>query len=172
MIGYVIMGVSGCGKTTVGKALANRLGCPFYDGDDFHPPENLAKMASGLPLNDEDRFPWLAALHDLLAAYVGREETVVLACSALKKKYREQLQVNNQVCFIHLQGSFELIWGRMQARENHYMKAEMLKSQFEALEMPAFAEAITINIDQNVKEMLVEIENAGILSGKILKYVQ
>lgn len=158
MTAYIVMGVSGCGKTTVGMALAKKLDCPFYDGDDFHPPENVAKMASGVPLDDDDRAPWLARLHDLLAGHVERGETAVLACSALKKKYREQLQVNKQTCFIFLQGSFELIWERMQARQNHYMKAEMLQSQFDALEPPSADEAITIAIDQEIKLILSHIE--------------
>lgn len=156
---YVMIGVSGCGKTTVGMALAEKLGCPFYDGDDFHPPENVAKMASGRPLNDDDRFPWLARLHDLLAGHAAKGETAVLACSALKKKYREQLQVNGQVQFIHLQGDFDLIWQRMQARQNHYMKAEMLQSQFDTLESPGADEAFTIDIDQDIESILKQIEN-------------
>ena len=151
---FVVMGVSGCGKTTVGKALAAQLDCPFYDGDDFHPPQNVAKMASGIPLDDVDRHPWLARLHDLLAGHVVRGETAVLACSALKKKYRNQLQVNNQTCFIFLQGSFDLIWARMQTRKDHYMKAEMLQSQFDTLESPGPDEALTIEIDQNIYRIL------------------
>ncbi len=156
---YVVMGVSGCGKTTVGMELADRLGCPFYDGDDFHPPENVAKMASGIPLNDVDRRPWLARLHDLLAGHAAQGETAVLACSALKQKYREQLRVNNATCFIFLRGSFDLIWQRMQARQNHYMKAEMLQSQFDTLEMPDPDEAITIDIDQDIESIVAVIEN-------------
>ena len=144
---FIVMGVSGSGKTTVGMALAERLDCPFYDADDFHPPQNVAKMAGGTPLNDEDRRPWLAALHDLLASHVARGETAVLACSALKKKYRHQLQVDNQTSFIFLHGSFDLIWQRMQAREGHYMKAEMLQSQFETLEKPEKDEALAVSIE-------------------------
>jgi len=152
------MGVSGCGKTTVGMALADRLGCSFYDGDDFHPPENVAKMASGTPLNDNDRYPWLARLHDLLAEHEERGETAVLACSALKKKYRDQLQVNNETRFIFLHGSFDLIWQRMQARKNHYMKADMLQSQFDTLEPPGADEAVIINIDQSIETILEQIQ--------------
>ena len=145
---FVIMGVSGCGKTTVGMALAAALDCPFYDGDDFHPAQNVAKMASGVPLNDDDRHPWLARLADLLAEHIGRGETAVLACSALKKKYRDQLRVNDQVQFVFLDGSFDLIWQRMAARQNHYMKAGMLQSQFDTLEPPDSREALIIPIDQ------------------------
>jgi carbohydrate kinase (thermoresistant glucokinase family) len=154
---YVVMGVSGCGKTTIGQLLAQRLVCPFYDGYDFHPPQNVAKMASGMPLNDDDRQPWLARLHDLLVAHVQRGETAVLACSALKKSYRHQLRADNNVQFIHLQGDFDLIWQRMQLRQNHYMKAEMLQSQFDTLESPATDEALIINIGQSVDTMLTTI---------------
>lgn len=156
---FIIMGVSGCGKSTVGQALAAALRCPFYDGDDFHPPPNVAKMASGTPLTDADRAPWLAALHDLLLAHVERGETAVLACSALKKKYRRQLrQGNDSAVFIYLQGEFDLIWRRMRAREDHFMRAGMLRSQFEALEPPAPAEALVISIDQTVAEIVSQIQ--------------
>ncbi len=154
---FVVMGVSGCGKTTVGEALAARLHCPFYDGDDFHPPENVAKMAHGIPLDDADRAPWLAHLAALIWEYLDRGETAVLACSALKKRYREQLQVTPRVRFIYLEGSFDLIWQRMQTRQAHYMKADMLRSQFEALEQPAANEAITVPIDQDVDGILATI---------------
>lgn len=155
---YVVMGVSGCGKTTVGESLAQKLGCPFYDGDDFHPPENIAKMANGMPLNDDDRYPWLARLHDLLAAHLGKGETAVLACSALKIKYREQLQQDNEgLRFIFLQGDFDLILGRMSERAGHYMKADMLRSQFEALEAPDPAKAYIVSIDNKPDDILEEI---------------
>ena len=155
---FVIMGVSGCGKSTVGQALADALDCPFYDGDDFHPPANVAKMAGGTPLNDEDRAPWLAILHDLLLGHVEKGETAVLACSALKKKYRDQLRTgNNHILFVHLQGDFELIWQRMQARQDHYMKAEMLQSQFDALETPHEGEALILPITMPVAELVAMI---------------
>jgi gluconokinase len=154
---FVIMGVSGCGKSTVGVALAEKLDCPFYDGDDYHPPENVAKMASGIPLNDVDRHPWLAKLHDMIGKHLERGETAVVACSALKKKYRRQLRKgNNGLQFIFLKGSFELIWSRMSARQNHYMKAEMLRSQFETLEEPDGDEALVIGIENDV-ESIVEM---------------
>lgn len=156
---YVIMGVSGCGKSTVGQALAVRLGCPFYDGDDFHPAANVAKMAGGAPLNDEDRAPWLAVLHDLLARHVEKGETAVLACSALKKAYRDQLRAGQQdnVAFVYLQGSFDLIWQRMAARPNHYMKAAMLQSQFDTLEEPDDKEAFRINISESINAIVETI---------------
>lgn len=154
---FVVMGVSGCGKTTVGQALAANLDCSFFDGDDFHSAENVAKMARGIPLDDSDRAPWLATLAELIQEHLDRGETAVLASSALKKRYRDRLRVNDRVQFIFLDGDFELIWGRMQARQDHYMKAEMLQSQFEALEEPGEDEAIKIAIDQTVDEILAEI---------------
>ena len=154
---FIVMGVSGCGKTTVGEALAAHLHCPFYDGDDFHPPENVAKMAQGIPLDDADRTPWLARLAALIREHVDRGETAVLASSALKTQYRDQLRVSQRVQFIYLEGSFDLIWQRMQTRQNHYMKADMLRSQFEALEPPDADEAITIPIDQDVAGILTVI---------------
>ena len=148
---YVIMGVSGCGKSTVGEAVAQKLGSPFYDGDDLHPPENVAKMASGQPLDDTDRYPWLARLRNLIATHLEKGETAVLACSALKKKYRDQLRQRNAgIQFVYLKGDFELIWGRMQARPEHYMKAEMLHSQFADLEEPDEDRALIVNIENDV----------------------
>ncbi|MFL7837312.1 MAG: gluconokinase [Candidatus Promineifilaceae bacterium] len=154
---FVIMGVSGCGKTTIGEALAAYLDCPFYDGDDFHSPQNVAKMASGIPLNDDDRAPWLTALAALIQEHLDRGETAVLASSALKKRYRDILRVNDRVQFIFLDGDFDLIWERMQARQAHYMKAEMLQSQFDALEEPGEEEALKVPIDQSVDDILAQI---------------
>ncbi|HBY09401.1 MAG TPA: gluconate kinase [Chloroflexi bacterium] len=152
----VLMGVSGCGKTSVGAELSRILGWPFFDGDDFHPPENVAKMAVGIPLNDDDRAPWLANLHDLIAEHLRRGQSVLLACSALKQKYRTQLAAGNPgTVFVHLKGDFDLIFGRMQARAGHYMKAEMLRSQFATLEEPT--EALTVDINQNLDRIVVEI---------------
>jgi gluconokinase len=154
----VVMGVSGSGKTTVGQALAARLGCPFYDGDDFHPPENVAKMAGGIPLNDEDRAPWLAHLHDLIHDHLSRGALAVLACSALKRRYRDQLRVgNDRMQFVYLHGDFDLIWSRMQTREDHYMKAEMLHSQFDALEQPGPDEAITVSIEADQEQIVTTV---------------
>jgi gluconokinase len=149
------MGVSGCGKSTVGAALAEKLGCPFYDGDDYHPPENVAKMASGIPLNDADRYPWLAKLHDMIGTHLERKETAVVACSALKKKYRRQLRKGNDgLRFVYLKGSFELVWLRMTARQGHYMKAEMLRSQFKSLEEPDGDEDLVIGIENDVDSIV------------------
>lgn len=156
----VLMGVSGCGKTAVGQALAVKTGWPFFDGDDYHPPENVAKMASGIPLNDDDRLPWLARLHDLISEHLARDEAAIVACSALKRKYRDQLRAGNQgVEFVHLQGSFDLIWGRMTARKAHYMKPEMLQSQFDALEAPTGQEALPADISVDVDSIVEVIVN-------------
>lgn len=155
---FVIIGVSGSGKTTVGLALAQKLKAPFFDGDDFHPPENVAKMASGVPLDDDDRYPWLARLHDLIADHLARGETAVIACSALKKKYRDQLRQGNEgVSIVYLKGSLNLIWERMAARQGHFMKADMLQSQFEALEPPSPHNTLIISVEQNVDNIVDHI---------------
>lgn len=159
MIGaLVVMGVSGCGKSTVGQAVADRLGWPFYDGDDFHPPENVAKMAAGQPLNDADRAPWLDRLHDLIHDHLWQGRGAVVACSALKGRYRDVLRAGNDgLEFVFLQGDFDLIWRRMRARSDHYMKAPMLQSQFDALEPPGPEEALTVSIDAPVEEIVVHL---------------
>lgn len=147
------MGVSGSGKTTVGQALARKLGWDFFDADDFHPPENIAKMAAGIPLNDSDRAPWLAAMHDQLLSTLKAGRHPVLACSALKGKYRAQLLEDmDGIAIIYLKGSYNLIWSRMSTRESHYMKPEMLQSQFDALEEPEAA--IVLDVKMSVKDMI------------------
>jgi gluconokinase len=136
----LVMGVSGSGKTSVGQALASRLGWDFYDADDFHPPANLAKMAGGIPLDDGDRAPWLDALHDLISRCLAEDRPGVLACSALKERYRLRLlEDNHALRIVYLKGSYDLIWSRMSARPGHFMKPAMLQSQFDALEEPAGA---------------------------------
>lgn len=153
---FIVMGVSGCGKSSVGQTLASRLGWSFYDADDFHPPENVAKMASGTPLNDSDRAPWLASLHDMISSSLKADKPGVLACSALKERYRQQLMDNNEgVQIVYLKGSYDLIWSRMSARKDHYMKPHMLKSQFEALEEPT--NALTIDISMSIDDIVQEI---------------
>ena len=152
----IVMGVSGSGKTSVGRSLAEKLGWDFYDADDFHPPANVAKMASGTPLDDSDRAPWLAALHDRISSSLKADQPGVLACSALKERYRRQLLDGNQgVQVVYLKGSYELIWSRMEKRTDHYMKPHMLKSQFDALEEPA--NAFTIDIAMSLDEIVQEI---------------
>lgn len=133
----ILMGVSGVGKTTVGLQLAHDLGWAFYDGDDFHPPENVAKMSRGIPLTDEDRWPWLEKLGRLIHKTNREKGKAILACSALKQKYRDKITLgNDQVSIIYLKGSYELIQVRLYARRGHYMDPELLKSQFETLEEP------------------------------------
>ncbi len=150
------MGVAGSGKTNVGRLLSQYLGWDFYDADNFHPPENIAKMANGIPLDDSDRAPWLATLHDLIASNFKQNQPCVLACSALKERYRQQLLDGNEgVQIVYLKGSYELIWSRISARKDHYMKPQMLQSQFDALEEPA--DAITIDISSSVDEIVREI---------------
>ncbi len=153
---FIIMGVSGSGKTTVGEALAEHLGWDFYDADNFHPSENIAKMESGIPLSDSDRAPWLATLHDLISASLKTNHPGVLACSALKAHYRQRLlEGNEDVQIIYLKGSYDLIWSRMSAREEHYMKPHMLQSQFETLEEPK--NALTIDTSMSVDEIVYQI---------------
>ena len=153
------MGVSGSGKSTVGERLAQELGWIYFDGDDYHPPENIAKMSAGNPLNDDDRAPWLAILRDLINVHVRAGRPMVLACSALKQRYRDQLLKDNPATkIVYLKGGFELIWERMQARDNHYMRPEMLQSQFDALEEPA--DVITVPIDLSTEAQIQQIIRA------------
>src|SRR5512147_421088 len=151
----IVMGVSGCGKTTIGQQLADRLGWPFFDGDAFHPPANIDKMSRGIPLNDDDRWGWLAAIADRMGELVAADQSGVFACSALKEKYRQQLRVSDQVHFVYLRGDYDLIWSRMQQRPGHYMKPNMLASQFEALEEPR--DALTLDIGQSPAHMVEAI---------------
>jgi len=151
--GYLIMGVAGSGKTTVGVMLAERLGredstrWEFLDADHYHPPANIAKMAAGLPLTDADRAPWLEALHDQLAATLQAGGHPVLACSALKQAYRDQLLEGLPgIVTVYLKGSYEVIWERMAARQGHYMLPAMLRSQFEALEEPEGALVVDVEL--------------------------
>ena len=157
----IVMGVSGSGKTSVGQALAEHLRWDFYDADDFHPPENVAKMANGIALNDTDRGPWLAALHNLISSSLKAGHPGVLACSALKERYRQQLlEGNDNVRLVYLKGDYELIWSRMSARHEHFMQPHMLQSQFETLEEPRNALTIDISgsVDDIVKEILTRME--------------
>jgi gluconokinase len=154
--GLIVMGVAGCGKTTVGKALAARLGWDFYDADAFHPPANIAKMAAGFPLGDDDRAPWLAALHALLARTLAAGRHPVLACSALKQRYREALIEGNQgICVVYLRGDYSLIRTRMNERTDHYMKPGMLRSQYDALEEPQ--NAVIVDIAPTVEEIVEQV---------------
>ncbi len=144
------MGVTGCGKTTTGIALAERLAVPFYDGDDFHPPENVAKMKSGEPLNDVDRAPWLARLGALMR---DASDGAVLACSALKEDYRRRLSAaGGDLVFVHLEISPVEARRRLEARRDHYMPASLVESQFAALEEPT--NAIVCDGERRVEEIV------------------
>jgi carbohydrate kinase (thermoresistant glucokinase family) len=154
-IAVMLMGVSGSGKTTVGLKLAEELGWGFRDADDFHPPANVAKMSAGTPLNDADRAPWLAAIRHHLSELLSRGESGVVTCSALKAAYRSAAIPDPQrVKLVHLAGDFELILDRMKSRE-HFMKPDMLKSQFETLEPPEHA--LTVDIAKSPEDIVAEI---------------
>jgi gluconokinase len=143
----VVMGVSGSGKTTVGAMLAERLGRPYAEADRFHPQANVAKMAAGHPLDDDDRRPWLAAIAAWIDERIARREAAVVTCSALKRKYRDVLR-RPAVAFVYLHGSQDLIAQRLAARKGHFFKQELLASQFADLEPPAPDEAaVTVSID-------------------------
>ena len=153
---YVIIGVSGSGKTTIGKLLSETLSIPFYDADWFHPRENITKMKSSIPLSDEDRMPWL----ENIASHALQWQTTgdcVLACSALKEKYRHILSVSikTKLTFIHLMGDIHLIHNRLSLREDHFFPANLLKDQFSILEVPQ--DAIHININQTPNAICREI---------------
>lgn len=155
MMVIILMGVSGCGKTTTGERLSEKLKLPFFDADDFHPAENIKKMKAGTPLNDNDRLPWLQILSEKIKEW-SEANGAVLACSALKKDYRDILQSKTEdVTIIWLDGSYELIKSRMQDREGHYMPPGLLKSQFDALEPPS--NAIRIDIDKKPETVVSEI---------------
>lgn len=154
---YVVMGVSGSGKTEVGGRVAEALGWHFLDADDFHPEANVEKMSRGEPLDDSDRAPWLARLRELIDEHLAEGRELVLACSALKERYRERLRADRSVGFIYLEGSLELIQERMETREGHFMKTEMLKSQFEALEEPDPGDALSIDIDQSLDDVVKSV---------------
>ena len=151
----IVMGVSGSGKSTVGISLASRLGIPFADGDDFHPEANIAKMAAGQPLNDKDRQGWL----ERLSIFIRRSDQtgVVLACSALKEKYRILLRedVEKKMIWVYLKGSYKEILERMQARSDHFMPSALLKSQFDTLEEPDYA--LKVSISKPPEEIVAEI---------------
>jgi gluconokinase len=152
----LVMGVAGSGKTTVGQTLAQCLGSDFYDADSFHPAENITKMASGIPLDDADRASWLASLHALISTSLREGRPGVLACSALKESYRQRLlEGNDDVLIVYLKGSFDFLWSRISARQDHYMKPQMLRSQFEALEEPT--DVLTVDVSKSVEEIVQEI---------------
>ena len=141
MLRLVVMGVSGCGKSTLGAALAARLGVAFVDADDLHPPANRAKMAAGVALTDADRWPWL----DLVTGVLQDRAPVVVACSALRRAYRDRLRRAGEVRFLHLAAPREVIAARLAARQGHFMPASLLDSQYATLEPPGPDEAVSLD---------------------------
>jgi gluconokinase len=151
----VVMGVSGSGKSTVGAALAQRLRVPFADADDFHPPANIAKMTAGQPLDDTDRYPWLEAIGQWLAEHC---DGGVMSCSALKRKYRDQLRKHcPTVEFLHLSGSPELIAARQSSRPGHFMPASLLASQFATLEpLQPDERGVTLDVSHDIDSIVAD----------------
>ncbi|HKZ84368.1 MAG TPA: gluconokinase [Anaerolineae bacterium] len=155
----VLMGVAGSGKTTVGRLLSADLGWPFFDGDNFHPLANVEKMRRGIPLTDADRISWLDALNRLIGDVTGEGRNAVIACSALKQAYRERLKARAaDVRFVHLRGDASLMQRRLEARPDHFMKAGMLASQFDALEEPA--DALIVDAAEVPKAIVARIRRA------------
>lgn len=152
---YLIMGVSGCGKSSIGSALAKVLNISFFDGDDYHSIENVQKMQGGIPLTDEDRKSWLLELNEL----IKQQEQLVVACSALKPEYRDILRSGcDELKFVYLKGDFETICSRHKAREGHFFQGSaMLESQFLTLIEPSEQEAIHIDIKQAPKQIIEDI---------------
>lgn len=152
----VIMGVAGCGKSSVGAALAAAIGASYADGDDLHPAANITKMTRGEPLTDQDRWPWLAAVGQALA----RGDHRIIGCSALKRSYRDKItaEAGGPVTFIHLDGTYALIKARMDARTGHFMPPSLLVSQFATLEPPgADEDAVRVDIDQSMAGIVTDI---------------
>jgi gluconokinase len=155
----VIMGVSGSGKSTVGRALARAIGARFHDADDFHPRANVEKMQSGRPLTDEDREPWLAAVGSAIEAWLAQPGVDVLACSALKRRHRRRLGIDRErVRLVYLQGPPGLIRARMENREDGLLAPDMLESQLAELEPPA--EALTLDIEEPVDTLVARIRQS------------
>ncbi len=159
----IVMGVSGSGKTTVGKALAEELDWFFIEGDQFHSKANVDKMAKGIPLTDEDRAAWLDSLRTEIENYLSKGKAAVLACSALKHSYREKLRVDKQVQFVFLNIPFDVAKERLAKRKGHFMPASLLESQFETLQQPEGDDSINVDAqktpDQIVKEVVAQLRN-------------
>ncbi len=155
----IVFGVSGAGKTTIGKLLAEQLRWRFYEADDFHPRANIEKMRSGCPLTDEDRWPWLERLREQITRSLAAKENAVLACSALKRAYRERLRVSHEVKFVFLRGDYALVEKQLRRRRAHFMNPELLRSQFADLEGPEPDEdVLTIELGRTPEELVSEIK--------------
>jgi gluconokinase len=155
----IVFGVSGAGKTTIGKLLAEELGWRFYEADDFHPRANIEKMRSGHPLTDEDRWPWLTLLREQITHSLAVKENAVLACSALKRAYRERLRVSDDVKFVFLRGDYALMENQLRRRRGHFMNPDLLQSQFADLEEPQPNEdVLTIDLGRSRQEFVEEIK--------------
>jgi gluconokinase len=156
----VLFGVSGAGKTTLGRDLAEELGWQFYDGDDFHPDANIAKMRQRIPLADADRQPWLEKLRALIGQCINTGENAVLACSALKEAYRRLLAIDrHQVKLVYLKGDYQLMRARLKKRRGHFMNPGLLESQFATLEEPR-GDVVVIAVDQSPVEIVKQIRKA------------
>jgi gluconokinase len=163
----IVFGVSGAGKTTIGKLLAEQLGWRFYEGDDFHPRANVEKMRSGRPLTDEDRWPWLERLREQITRSIAAKENAVLACSALKRAYRDRLRASDEVKFVFLRGDYALVAEQLRQRRGHFMNPELLRSQFADLEQPEPDEdVLTSELGRTPQELVEEIKTKLRLSPK------
>jgi gluconokinase len=152
----IVMGVVGAGKTTIGQLLAQQVGWPFADADDFHPAANVEKMRHGIALSDDDRRPWLESLRTAIAGWIGEGKNAVLACSALKRAYRRELEVGPEVRFVYLKGSAALIAERLRARHGHFTGEQILASQFADLEEPEHA--LTVEIGPTPHQIVAQIQ--------------
>jgi len=149
------MGPAGSGKTTIGKLLAAQLGWEFSDGDSFHSPANIERISRGIPLTDADRLPWLNSIRDAISQWLAERKNVILACSALKRAYRELLLVSPEVKLVYLKGSYELLSQRLHARKGHYATEQILTSQFADLEEPAGA--FVVDVAHSPEEIVAQI---------------
>ena len=162
----IVFGVSGAGKTTVGRLLARELGWRFIEADDFHPAANIEKMRSGHPLTDKDRWPWLEELRQQIGRSLSAGENTVLACSALKRVYRDRLRVSDEVKFVFLRGDYALVERQLRSRNGHFMNTALLQSQFDDLEQPQPDEnVLTIELGRTPEEIVERIEAKLNLAG-------
>jgi gluconokinase len=163
----IVFGVSGAGKTTIGELLTEHLGWRFIEADDFHPRANIEKMQKGLPLTGEDRWPWLERLREQLTRSLAAKENAVVACSALKRAYRERLRVNKDVKFVLLRGDYALVEKQLHSRRGHFMNPDLLRSQFADLEEPKLDEdVLTIELGRTPQELVEDIKKKLRLAGK------